>query len=140
VEFPLYGKFRKTSLSKEEMLSIGEEIGQRVDFAVQTGEGVEDVRTDANGSFRVVTAKGQYRVFSVILALGRSGTPRKLGVKGEELSKVLYRLTEAEAYTGRNIPVVGGGDSAIEAAMGLADQKGNKVTLSYRCDSFSRIK
>jgi thioredoxin reductase (NADPH) len=140
VEFPLYGKFRKMSLSKEEMLSFWEEIGQRVDFVVQTGEGVEDVRRDADGSFRVVTSKGQYRAFSVILALGRSGTPRKLGVKGEELSKVMYRLIEAEAYTGRNILVVGGGDSAIEAAMGLADQKGNKVTLSYRRDAFSRIK
>jgi thioredoxin reductase len=76
----------------------------------------------------------------VILALGRRGTPRKLGVTGEEHPKVMYSLIEADAYTNANILIVGGGDSAVEAAMGLAHQKGNKVTLSYRQDGFSRIK
>jgi thioredoxin reductase (NADPH) len=71
---------------------------------------------------------------------GRTGTPRKLGVKGEELPKVMYRLIEADHYINKRILVVGGGDSAIEAAMGLANQIGNKVTLSYRQERFSRIK
>jgi thioredoxin reductase len=74
------------------------------------------------------------------MALGRAGTPRKLGVPGEELPHVLYRLIEADHYTNNNILVVGGGDSAVEAAMGLAHQPGNKVTLSYRKGEFSRLK
>ena len=69
-----------------------------------------------------------------------TGTPRKLGVKGEELPKVMYRLIEADHYVNKQILVVGGGDSAVEAAMGLAYQPGNKVTLSYRQAAFGRIK
>ena len=76
----------------------------------------------------------------MILALGRRGTPRKLGIPGEELPKVMYGLIEADAYVNSRILVVGGGDSAVEAAMGLAYQKGNQVTLSYRQEEFSRIK
>jgi thioredoxin reductase len=76
----------------------------------------------------------------VILALGRAGDPRKLGVRGEELPKVMYRLIEADHYVNKKILVVGGGDSAVEAAMGLARQVGNEVTLSYRQSHFSRIK
>src|SRR5205807_4950311 len=77
---------------------------------------------------------------AVILALGRAGEPRKLGVKGEELPKVMYRLIEADHYINKKILVVGGGDSAVEAAMGLASQSGNQVTVSYRSERFSRIK
>src|SRR6185436_19701880 len=76
----------------------------------------------------------------VVLALGRTGTPRKLGVKGEDLPKVMYRLIEADHYINKRILVVGGGDSAVEAAMGLGRQGGNQVTLSYRKDAFSRLK
>jgi thioredoxin reductase (NADPH) len=72
--------------------------------------------------------------------MGRAGNPRKLGVKGEDLPKVMYRLIEADHYINKRILVVGGGDSAIEAAMGLGHQKGNQATLSYRKGSFSRIK
>jgi thioredoxin reductase/Pyruvate/2-oxoacid:ferredoxin oxidoreductase delta subunit len=140
VQFPLYGKFRKMALSKEEILSFWTEVGHRADFLVQTCEGVETLRKDDDGFFRVTTSKGQYKAFAVVLALGRNGTPRKLGIKGEELSKVMYRLLEAEAYKNCHILVVGGGDSAIEAAMGLASQKGNRVSLSYRRSEFSRIK
>ena len=68
------------------------------------------------------------------------GSPRKLGVKGEELPKVMYRLIEADHYVNKKILVIGGGDSAVEAAMGLAHQVGNTVTLSYRQANFSRIK
>jgi thioredoxin reductase len=93
-----------------------------------------------DGVFTVITNKGQYRARAVVLALGRTGIPRKLGVTGEELPKVMYRLIEADHYINKNILVVGGGDSAVEAAMGLGQQKGNKVTLSYRKESFSRIK
>jgi thioredoxin reductase/Pyruvate/2-oxoacid:ferredoxin oxidoreductase delta subunit len=140
VEFPMYGKFKKTELSKENLLAFWDMILNRADFNVCTGAKVEDIKKKADGIFTVVTATNSYRSYAVVLALGRAGEPRKLGVKGEELPKVMYRLIEADHYVNKNILVVGGGDSAIEAAMGLANQSGNKVTLSYRQERFSRIK
>jgi len=74
------------------------------------------------------------------LSIGRRGTPRKLGVPGEELSKVVYRLIDAGQYAGRRVLVVGGGDSALEAATSIAEQAGAEVTLSYRSGAFSRAK
>jgi putative YpdA family bacillithiol system oxidoreductase len=140
VEFPMYGKFNKTELSKENLLAFWKQVLARADFKVHTGEKVDDIRKGADGVFEIATGKGRYRARAVVLALGRTGTPRKLGVKGEELPKVMYRLIEADHYVNRKILVVGGGDSAIEAAMGLGHQHGNKVTLSYRKEAFSRIK
>jgi putative YpdA family bacillithiol system oxidoreductase len=140
VEFPMYGKFRKMELSKEDLLAFWEKVMKRADFQVRSGEKVEDIKKGADGLFTVVTAKAQYRSQAVVLALGRTGTPRKLGVPGEELPKVMYRLIEADHYVNKRILVVGGGDSAVEAAMGLAHQIGNQVTLSYRQERFSRIK
>jgi thioredoxin reductase/Pyruvate/2-oxoacid:ferredoxin oxidoreductase delta subunit len=140
VQFPMYGKFKKTELSKEDLLAFWNKVLQRTDFRVHTEEALEDVMKGLNGIFTVMTNKGQYRTRAVILALGRTGTPRKLGIKGEELPKVMYRLIEADHYINKKILVVGGGDSAVEAAMGLAAQRGNQVTLSYRKDAFGRIK
>jgi putative YpdA family bacillithiol system oxidoreductase len=140
VEFPMYGKFRKTELSKENLLAFWDVVLNRSDFNGRTGEKVEDIQKGPDGVFTVVTATNQYRARAVVLALGRTGTPRKLGVKGEELPKVMYRLIEADHYVNKQILVVGGGDSAVEAAMGLAYQVGNKVTLSYRQAAFGRIK
>jgi thioredoxin reductase (NADPH) len=140
VQFPMYGKFRKLSLSKEEILEFWNRVGQRADFTAHTREAVDGIRKESDGCFSVSTPRGQYRARAVVLALGRSGTPRKLEIKGEELPKVMYRLIEVDAYTDKNILVVGGGDSAVEAALGLATQKGNRIHLSYRRESFSRIK
>ena len=140
VEFPLHGKFSKTALSKEDLLLFWEKVMQRTDLNIHTTEGVETVQKEADGMFCVRTSREHYRARAVVLALGRAGTPRKLGVKGEELPHVLYRLIEADHFTNLNILIVGGGDSAVEAAMGLALQKGNKVTLSYRKNEFSRLK
>ncbi len=140
VKLPMYGNFRKLELSKEDLLELWNKIFQRADFKVRRGEKVDDIRKDLDGFFSITTTKDHYQSRTVILALGRRGTPRKLGIKGEEMPKVMYSLIEAEAYTCKRILVVGGGDSAIEAAMGLAHQKGNEVTLSYRKGSFSRIK
>src|ERR1019366_2874885 len=140
VEFPMYGKFKKLQLSKENLLAFWNMILNRADFNVSTGEKVEDVKRGEDGIFTVATATNQYRSRAVILALGKAGEPRKLGVKGEELPKVMYRLIEADHYINKKILVVGGGDSAVEAAMGLACQTGNQVTVSYRSERFSRIK
>ncbi len=140
VEFPMYGKFNKLQLSKENLLAFWDMVLNRADFNVSTGEKVEDIKKGADDIFTVLTANNRYRACAVVLALGRAGEPRKLGVKGEELPKVMYRLIEADHYVNKRILVVGGGDSAVEAAMGLAHQVGNQVTLSYRQERFSRIK
>ena len=140
VEFPMYGKFKKMQLSKENLLAFWDMVLNRSDFNVSTGEKVEDIKKGEDHIFTVATATNQYRARAVILALGKAGEPRKLGAKGEELPKVMYRLIEADHYINKKILVVGGGDSAVEAAMGLANQSGNQVTLSYRSERFSRIK
>jgi thioredoxin reductase (NADPH) len=140
VEFPMYGKFKKTELSKENLLAFWDKVLHRADFKVRTGQKVEDIKRGDDGVFTVSTQDSKFQSHAVILALGRTGTPRKLGVKGEDLSKVMYRLIEADHYVNKKILVIGGGDSAVEAAMGLAHQVGNKVTLSYRSAQFSRIK
>lgn len=140
VEFPMYGKFKKMQLSKESLLAFWDMVLNRADFNVSTGEKVENIQKGDDRIFTITTGTNQYRARTVVLALGRAGDPRKLGVKGEELPKVMYRLIEADHYINKKILVIGGGDSAVEAAMGLANQKGNQVTLSYRSERFSRIK
>ena len=140
VEFPMYGKFKKTEISKETLLAFWDTILNRADFNCVTGEKVGDIRKGSDGIFTVKSAGNQYQARAVVVAIGKSGTPRKLGVPGEELGKVMYRLIEADHYINKKILVVGGGDSAVEAAMGLAEQTGNKVTMSYRQGQFSRIK
>lgn len=140
VEFPMYGKFKKTELSKEALLAFWDTVLNRADFNCVTNEKVEDIRKGEDGIFTVKSAGNQYQARAVILAIGKAGTPRKLGVPGEELGKVMYRLIEADHYVNKRILVIGGGDSAVEAAMGLAEQTGNKVTMSYRSAQFSRIK
>jgi thioredoxin reductase (NADPH) len=140
VEFPMYGKFKKTELSKENLLAFWDMVLNRADFNCVTRAKVEQIAKSEDDIFTVTTATNEYRSRAVILALGKTGTPRKLGVPGEELPKVMYRLIEADHYVNKKIVVVGGGDSAVEAAMGLAHQPGNKVTLCYRGAQFSRIK
>ena len=140
VEFPMYGKFKKWELSKEELLKFWDQVLRRADFKLFQGEKVSDIQKAEDDTFVVHTSKNQYRARYVVLALGKGGSPRKLGVKGEGLPKVMYRLIEADHYINKKILVIGGGDSAVEAAMGLAAQVGNTVTLSYRQANFSRLK
>ncbi len=139
VEIPLWGKLRFNEVSKEKLLEVWEEIIQKTGVEVRTEEKVTDIAR-TNGTFRLQTPKGEYASANLVLAMGRRGTPRKLGVPGEGLGKVTYRLMEAEAYQSCDVLIVGGGDSALEAAMGLAHQGTNRVTLSYRSEAFTRIK
>jgi thioredoxin reductase len=106
---------------------------------VQTNEGVESV-VRRGPVLEVATLKGSYQTRNVVLALGKRGTPRRLGVAGEELSKVTYRLIEADSYEDKDILVVGGGDSATEAALALSKASRNRVTLSYRGAGFHRAR
>jgi len=139
VELPLYGKLKISEISKEKLLEIFTSLVKNFGLNLQTEQKVESV-TRNEKSFHIQTGKMTYSAANVVLALGRRGSPRKLGVPGEDLSKVYYRLIEAEKYNDKQILVVGGGNSAIEAAVGLGRQKGNTVTLSYRRDSFVRLK
>lgn len=140
VEFPTHGPFRKLELSKEDLLEFWGKAVKKAGLKVRTRERVENIQQEPDGAFTIETPQGRYRALSVVLAIGRRGSPRKLDVPGEDLPKVMYSLLDAASYQGKRILVVGGGDSAVEAAMGLASQPGNTVTLSYRKDVFMRLK
>jgi thioredoxin reductase (NADPH) len=139
VEIPRLGRLPRHEYSKEELLEIWGKLHSDFGLDIRTGVRVTAVTGEA-GNFTVQTSAGEFRCHHVILALGRRGTPRRLNVPGEDLAKVAYQLIDAEAYQGRRVLVVGGGDSAVEAAMGLAHQEGCRVTISYRKPDLMRIK
>ncbi|MBK9550047.1 MAG: NAD(P)-binding domain-containing protein [Gemmatimonadetes bacterium] len=139
IQMPLYGNLWVADTSKESLLRAWESIVASSGLQVRTGERVLKV-TPEGTLFDVETSAGRYRTRRVVLAMGRRGSPRKLGVVGEELSKVVYEIVEMEQFAGRRVLVVGGGDSAIESAVGLGNQDGTTVQLSYRGESFPRIK
>jgi thioredoxin reductase len=140
VALPLHGELSRTSYQKEELIELWEGIAARERLPIHAGERLVELAHTPEGHFRVTTTGRAVVARNVCLALGRRGTPRKLSVPGEELAKVAYSLLDAQSYRGRRILVVGGGDSAVEAALGLAEQPGNEVTLSYRKAAFARIK
>jgi thioredoxin reductase (NADPH) len=139
VEVPIIGKLKITQTSKEELLEFWRGVEKKTGVSIRYRERVESI-TPRGGGFLVRTNKAQYAAGSVLLAIGRRGTPRKLGVPGEELSKVVYRLVDPEQYAGQRVLVVGGGDSALEAAASIAESTNAKVALSYRGESFVRAK
>ncbi len=139
VQMPLYGNLWVADTSKESLLRAWESIVANTGLRVHTGERVEAIRREER-CYVLETGSGLYRARRVVLAMGRRGSPRKLGVPGEELGKVFYEIVEMEQFAGRRVLVVGGGDSAIESAVGLANQDGTTVHLSYRKEAFSRIK
>jgi thioredoxin reductase/NAD-dependent dihydropyrimidine dehydrogenase PreA subunit len=139
MEIPLYGKVKFREILKEELIDLWTDVTRKSGLEVTTGEKVESIENDGK-LFRVHASNVEYSCRRVLLTIGRRGTPRKLGVPGERSSKVAYKLLEPEQYKGKHVLVVGGGDSAIEAAVSLAEQKGTVVTLSYRKDVFSRLK
>jgi thioredoxin reductase/ferredoxin len=136
---PIVGKVRFTQTSKEALLGFWQEIERKTGVVIRYRERVEAVVSQAGG-FVVRTGRAEYAASSVLLAIGRRGTPRKLGVPGEELPKVVYRLIDPEQYVGQRVLVVGGGDSALEAAASIAEQPDTRVALSYRGDAFARAR
>jgi thioredoxin reductase/Pyruvate/2-oxoacid:ferredoxin oxidoreductase delta subunit len=140
VEMPLLGRFGRTTYTKEEVIDLWSGIAREHDLPIRGGEVFTGLERRDDGAYVVRTEKGAYEARHVCLALGRRGTPRRLGIKGEDLPKVAYSLLDAHSYQGRRILVVGGGDSAVETAVALAEQPGNEVTISYRKESFFRIR
>ena len=138
MELPLYGRVKLYETSKTQLLTLWKKVLEQNDILIKEFSKVESI-TPENGYFKIGTLNGEeYTCATVLLAIGRRGTPRKLGIPGEDLEKVAYRILEPELIEGKNIVVVGGGDSAIETALMLAGQ--NKVILSYRSEVFGRIK
>jgi len=138
MDLPLYGKVKLFETNKMELLNLWNDVISKNDLTIKENSKVESiVKTD--NVFTVETVTGEkYTAKSVLLAIGRRGTPRKLNVPGEMTEKVAYRLLEPEEISGKKIVIVGGGDSAVEAALGLCEQ--NSVTLSYRGENFTRLK
>jgi dihydropyrimidine dehydrogenase (NAD+) subunit PreT len=138
IDLPLVGRITRGNVGKEDMISRLEAIRQEFQIPVQEKEHVEDVEWQ-NGLFRVTTDLGSYTSRKVILTVGRRGTPRRLGVPGEDLPNVTYSLENPEQYAGRSVLVVGGGDSAVEAACSLVEA-GARVSLSHRGRAFTRCR
>lgn len=139
VQLAMVGKVKLGEVSKERLLEFWNGVVQRTGLKVSFRERLIGIERRGEG-FVVQTDRGRHAARSVLLAMGRRGTPRKLDVPGEESSKVVYRLVDPEQYAGRSVLVVGGGDSALEAALAIADQPGAKVMLSYRSAAFARVK
>ncbi len=140
VDLPLFGRMKRTQYTKEELIELWGGIFEQTGITVRSGVKFTGLAHAADGTLLADTSEGTVHCRYLILALGRRGTPRRLGVPGEESERVLYELVDAASHSNEDILVVGGGDSAVEAAVVLAAQAGNRVTLSYRREAFFRIK
>lgn len=138
MDLPLWGKVKLVETNKSELLDLWHNVLTKNNISINEQEKVVEIIKQDN-LFIVKTDQEHYTSNGVILAIGRRGSPRKLGVPGEDKGNVFYRLLEPELIHDKDILVVGGGDSAVESAMLLADEK-NRVTLSYRGETFSRLK
>ncbi|OFZ67109.1 MAG: 4Fe-4S ferredoxin [Betaproteobacteria bacterium RBG_16_56_24] len=139
MNLPIIGKIRVTEITKEELMNIWGDVVMKSGIKINFGERMEKIERRGD-AFNVVTSRASYLTRSVLLSIGRRGTPRKLDVPGEELEKAVYRLLDPEQYQGKHVLVVGGGDAALEAAVAISEEPGATVTLSYRGNAFSRVK
>ncbi len=142
---PLVGQIKFGEIRKEPLMEFWVETIKNNQIEIQLNETLQAITKESNNINRVKTSEGEYLAKAVVLAIGRRGSPRQLGVPGEEQSKVVYRLTDPDQYKGQRLLVVGGGDSALEAACSVAELNppsptGPMVTISYRKDSFGRAK
>jgi len=139
VKMPLYGDLWIADASKESLIQVWEAIIAETKLSVLTGHEVTRVGR-ADGLFDVEADGRIFRARRVVLAMGRRGVPRRLGVRGEEAGKLVYDVAEMEVFAGRRVLVVGGGGSAVESALGLSNQPGTEVTLCHRADRIERAR
>lgn len=139
VNIPMVGKVKIRETTKEALLKMWLAIEKKTNLKINYKEKMDDIKATANG-FEVISNKQTYHTRAILLTIGRRGTPRKLGVPGEELPKVIYNLMDPAEFASKYVLIVGGGDSALEAALSIAEEKGTQVTISYRSESFSRAK
>ncbi len=139
VDLPVVGQMKFNETTKEILMEFWQKVEKDSGIEINYLEKVDGV-TSLDTGFEVKTTKGTYKTHSILLAIGRRGSPRKLGVPGEEQPKVVYRLIDPAQYVGQHVLIVGGGDSALEAAITIADEEGTTVTLSYRSEAFARAK
>lgn len=140
VALPLHGALDRSEYEKEELVALWQQIAVEQALPIRTGVELRDLARAADRSLLLTTSRGPVAAHNVCLALGRRGVPQRLGVPGEDLPKVAYALLDAASYHHCRIAVVGGGDSAIETALALAEQDGNTVTLVCRGGSFARAR
>ncbi len=136
---PIVGKMKFRETTKEKLVGFWERVRGETGMIVSYGERLLSIETHETG-FLITTSSSSYRTRCVLLAIGRRGTPRKLGVPGEDLEKVSYSLLDPEEHAGHHVLVVGGGDSALEAAASVAEESATTVTVSYRSEAFTRAK
>ncbi|MEO7730481.1 MAG: NAD(P)-binding domain-containing protein, partial [Kofleriaceae bacterium] len=122
---------------KEQLIPIWSEVIERVGLKIRQGESVETVSKAADGVFEVRTTVASYRAQRMVLSIGTRGKPRTLQVPGENLPKIYSLLEDPDDWRGKSVLICGGGDSACEAALALADA-GAKVMISYRGKGFNR--
>lgn len=139
VNIPLVGKVKLRETTKEALLEMWQAIEKKTGVKINYKEKMEDIEP-IDGGYLVTTLKNKYKTRTVLLCIGRRGTPRKLGVPGEEQPKVVYQLIDPADFQNKHVLIVGGGDSALEAAHTIADEPGTTVSISYRSPSFSRAK
>ncbi len=139
-QMPIVGKVKFGEISKEKLLAFWLNLIEKHELKINENETMLDITQHQQGHFTLTSSKQDYHSKSILLAIGRRGSPRKLNVEGEQLSKVVYRLTDASQYQDEDILVVGGGDSALEAACSIAELGRSRVSISYRNDSFARAK
>jgi len=137
-KLPIVGEFHFGETSKENLMEFWTDAIERAGIEIQTNTRVESVTATPSGF--EVQCKNAVTASNVLLAIGRRGTPRKLGVPGEDHNKVVYRLIDPQQYQGQKVIVVGGGDSALEAALSLSEEAADEVVLSYRGEAFNRVK
>lgn len=137
VQLPIVGQVKFSETTKENLIDFWSDVAQRTGVKLNYQERMEGIEKLDDG-FLVKTSKDSYHTKTVLLSIGRRGTPRKLGVPGEEQAKVVYRLADATQYRNQHVLIVGGGNSALEAAISIAEEPGTTVTLSYRSEVFAK--
>jgi len=141
LELAMVGSVKRRTMSKEDLVDLWQSIMAKHGLPARTGVMVQSVKEEADGMWRLETSAGPVRAANVLLALGRRGTPRKLEVPGEEQAKVHYMLLEPKPFADKHVLVVGGGNSAVECALTLADfGRCASVAISYRRDVFARCR